>query len=364
MTSSRSAARPSVALATSPFAVQATRPSAADATRASAAPAARPSAAQLAHDRPRRVAFVGLGHMGSHMCRNVTTAGHEVTAFDLDRRAVRAAARTGARAAQSLAECVEGAEVLITSLPGPPQVRSVLCGPDGAIARLDAGALVIEMSTSSREVGREVLAAARARRIDFVDAPVAGQTIRAESGTLAIYAGGSKKAFGRSLHLLEAMGDPLQIYRLGPSGSGYAVKLLLNLMWFMHAIATAEALTVGVQAGVDLETLHTALVHSPANSGFLERDVRMVLDRGDYDEGFAMKLVTKDLGLAVDLARDAGVPVEMASLVEQMHRRARLHYGDDAGEMSVIRLYEDAVGVSLRARSAPPVQPATTSPDS
>ena len=94
-------------------------------------------------------------------------------------------------------------------------------------------------------------------------------------------------------------------------------------------------------------------MHSPANSEFLERDVRMVLDRGDYDEGFAMKLVTKDLGLAVDLARDAGVPVEMASLVEQLHRRARLLYGDDAGEMSVIRLYEDAAGVSLRARSAP-----------
>jgi 3-hydroxyisobutyrate dehydrogenase len=240
----------------------------------------------------------------------------------------------------------------------------VLCGPDGAVARMEPGTLVIEMSTSSREVGREVLASARARRIDFVDAPVAGQTIRAEAGTLAIYAGGSKKAFARSLHVLEAMGDPMQIFHLGPSGSGYAVKLLLNLMWFMHAVATAEALTIGVRAGVNLETLHTALVHSPANSGFLERDVRMVLDRGDYDEGFAMKLVTKDLGLAVDLARDAGVPVEMAALVEQLHRRARLHYGDAAGEMSAIRLYEDAAGVSLRARSAPPLEPATTSPDS
>jgi 3-hydroxyisobutyrate dehydrogenase len=299
--------------------------------------------------------------MGSHMCRNLTIAGHELTAFDLDRRAVRAAARTGARPMHSLKECIEGAEILITSLPGPPQVRSVLCGPDGAIAAMKPGALVIEMSTSSREVGREVLAAARARHIDFVDAPVAGQTIRAEAGTLAIYAGGSKKAFARALHVLEAMGDPMQIFHLGPSGSGYAVKLLLNLMWFMHAVATAEALTVGICAGVDVERLHTALVHSPANSGFLERDMRMVLDRGDYDEGFAMKLVTKDLGLAIDLARDAGVPVEMASLVEQLHRRARVTYGDDAGEMSAIRLYEDAVGLTLRS---PAAAPATTSPDS
>ena len=144
-------------------------------------------------DRPRRVAFVGLGHMGSHMCRNVATAGHPVTAYDLDRRAVRAAARTGARASKSLPDCLEDADVLITSLPGPAQVRAVLCGPDGAIVRMEPGTLVIDMSTSSREVGREVLKAARARRIDFVDAPVAGQTIRAEAGTLAIYAGGSKK---------------------------------------------------------------------------------------------------------------------------------------------------------------------------
>jgi len=288
--------------------------------------------------------------MGGHMCRHVCTAGHEVSAFDLNPKALRNATLSGARPTASIADCVQGSEILVTSLPGPYEVNDVLNGRDGAIAALAPGSLVIEMSTSSREVGRQVLAATRARQIDFVDAPVAGQTIGAEAGTLAIYAGGTRKAFGRALAVLEAMGDAQQIFHLGPSGSGYAVKLLLNLTWFVHAVATAEALTVGVKAGVDLEALHTALVHSPANSGFLERDVRMVLDHGDYDEGFAMKLVTKDLGLAVDLARDVGVPVELASLVEQIHRRARAAYGDEAGEISAIRLYEDLAGIQLRAR--------------
>jgi len=277
--------------------------------------------------------------MGGHMCRHVCTAGHEVSAFDLNPKALRNATLSGARPTASIADCVQGSEILVTSLPGPYEVNDVLNGRDGAIAALAPGSLVIEMSTSSREVGRQVLAATRARQIDF-----------AEAGTLAIYAGGTRKAFGRALAVLEAMGDAQQIFHLGPSGSGYAVKLLLNLTWFVHAVATAEALTVGVKAGVDLEALHTALVHSPANSGFLERDVRMVLDHGDYDEGFAMKLVTKDLGLAVDLARDVGVPVELASLVEQIHRRARAAYGDEAGEISAIRLYEDLAGIQLRAR--------------
>jgi len=296
-----------------------------------------------------RVAFIGLGHMGSHMCRHVCAAGHQVSAFDLDSEALARAVAAGARGAASTSDCARDAEILITSLPGPPQVDEVLLGAGGAIASLAPGSLVIEMSTSSLEVGRKVLAAARARGAEFVDAPVAGQTIGAEAGTLAIYAGGTQQAFARALPVLETMGDPQQIFHLGPSGSGYAVKLLLNLTWFVHAVATAEALTVGVKAGVDLDKLHTALVHSPANSGFLERDVRMVLDHGDYDEGFAMKLVTKDLGLAVDLARDVGVPVELAALVEQINRRAQAAYGDAAGEISALRLYEDLAGVRLRS---------------
>jgi len=148
------------------------------------------------------------------------------------------------------------------------------------------------------------------------------------------------------------MGDPDRIFHLGSHGAGYTVKLLLNLMWFIESVAVGEVLSVGVRAGVSLEKLHGALVGSPANSVFLERDVRMVLDDGDYDEAFPMRLVTKDLGLALDLAREVGVPVELSALVEQIHRRARAAYGDDAGEISAVRLYEDLAGIRLRlARS-------------
>ena len=295
-----------------------------------------------------RVAFIGLGHMGGHMCRNVITAGLEVTAYDLDPDALARTAADGARPAESVADCVRDAEILLTSLPGPPQVEAVLCGAGGAIAAMAPGSVAVDMSTSSLEVGRRARAAAEAAGVHLLDAPVAGQTIGAEAGTLAIYAGGEPEVFARALPVLETMGDPQRIFLLGPGGCGYAVKLLLNLTWFIQAVATAEALSIGVKAGVDLSNLHTALVASPANSVFLERDVLPLLERGDYDDGFTMKLVTKDLGLAVDLARDMGVPVELSSLVEQIHRRARAVYGDDAGEMSAVRLYEDLAGVQLR----------------
>jgi 3-hydroxyisobutyrate dehydrogenase len=292
-----------------------------------------------------RVAFIGLGHMGSHMCRHLLTAGFSVSAFDLSADALEVAARDGARAASSVTDCVRDAEVLVTSLPGPPQVEAVL---GEALAVMPRGSLAVEMSTSSLDVGRWALSVARERGVALIDAPVAGQTIGAEAATLAIYVGGEGGDFARALPVLSAIGDPTRIFHLGPNGSGYAVKLLLNLIWFEHAVATAEALTMGVRAGVELDKLWTALVSSPANSVFMERDVRMVLDDGDYDEGFAMKLVTKDLGLAVGLADDVGVPAEMARLVDVIHQRARGAYGDNAGEMSVVRLYEDAAGVQLR----------------
>ena len=296
----------------------------------------------------KRVGFIGLGNMGGPMCSHLVGAGFDVTAFDMDPVALARLAVAGARAAGSVGECARGAEVLITMLPAPPQVEAVWLGEGGAIDALAPGSLAIDMSTSSTAVGARVVAAAGARGVDVLDAPVAGQSIGAKAGTLAIYVGGSEAAFARARELFDVMGDPERVFHLGPSGAGYTVKLLLNLLWFIESVAVGEVLSVGVRAGVSLDRLHAALVGSPANSVFLERDVRMVLDDGDYDEAFPMRLVTKDLGLAVDLARDAGVPVELTALVEQIHRRARAQYGDDAGEISAVRLYEDLAGVRLR----------------
>lgn len=295
-----------------------------------------------------RVGFIGLGHMGGGMCANLARAGFEVSAFDLDPAARERAAAVGARPAASAADCAAGVEALITMLPAPPHVEDVLLGSGGVIEALGAGSLAIEMSTSSIAVGQRLVEAAEQRGVQVLDAPVAGHPTRAAAGTLGIYVGGPAAAFTAARPLLEAMGDPERIFHLGPHGAGYTVKLLLNLLWFIQSVATGEILTVGVRAGVPLENLHAALVASPANSNFLEHDVRAVLDEGDYDEVFPLRLVTKDLGLAVDLARDVGMPVELSALVEQIHRRARALYGDAGGQISAVRLCEDLAGVRLR----------------
>jgi 3-hydroxyisobutyrate dehydrogenase len=282
------------------------------------------------------------------MCANLSRGGFEVSAYDIDTDALGRARDAGANAAESAADCARGMEALITMLPAPPQVEQVLLGAGGVIEALDPGALAIEMSTSSTAVGQRILRAASARGISVLDAPVAGHPTRAREGALGIYVGGAESDFKRARPLLESMGDSDRIFHLGPHGAGYTVKLLLNLLWFIQSVATGEVLTVGVRAGVPLDRLHAALVASPANTNFLERDVLAVLESGDYDEVFPLRLVTKDLGLALDLARDVGVPVELTALVEQVHRRARAKYGDDGGQISAIRLYEDLAGIKLR----------------
>jgi 3-hydroxyisobutyrate dehydrogenase len=296
----------------------------------------------------RRVGFIGLGNMGGPMCGHLVRAGFEMRAFDLNQAALERAREAGAQPASTAADCARGADAVITMLPAPPDVEQVLLGEGGVIAALDAGSVAIDMSTSSTAVGQRIIAAASERGVDMLDAPVAGQSTGAQAGTLSIYVGGEESVFERARPLFEAMGNRERVFHVGRSGAGYTVKLLLNLTWFIQSVATGEVLTMGVRAGVPLQKLHAALVGSPATSNFLERDVRSVLDAGDYDRAFPMKLVTKDLGLAVDLARDVGIPVELTALVEQIHRRARVAYGDDAGEISAIRLYEDLAGVELR----------------
>jgi 3-hydroxyisobutyrate dehydrogenase len=301
-----------------------------------------------------RVGFVGLGHMGAPMCRNILAAGHDLVVHDLHREAADALVAEGAVRAVSPREAARDRDVAITMLPGPRQVEEVLLGPAGLLDGLPPGAVWIDMSTSVPAVADRVRAVAERRDIQVLDAPVSGLVTGAEAGTLQIFVGGRAGTYQRVRPLLEAMGDPERILHVGPHGAGYTVKLMIDLLWFAQLTATAEVLSVGTAAGVDLAVLRRCLLASPAASHFLERDVLPVLYRGDYDESVTLALACQDLGLAVDLAREAGVPAEVSAVVEQIYRRARAQYGDAGGEMLPIKLLEDLTGTPLRIDAPSP----------
>ena len=293
-----------------------------------------------------KVGFIGLGHMGAPMSGNVLAAGHDLLVHDVHPDAAGLLA-AGASWAGSPREAAADRDVVITMLPGPGQVEEVLLGPIGLLAGLPTGAVWIDMSTSVPAVADKVRALAGSR-VTVLDAPVVGGVTGATGGTLQIFVGGATGDYLRVRPLLEAMGDPERILHVGPPGAGYTVKLMINLLWFAYVTITAEALTVGVRAGVDAATLHRSLLASAATSHFLERDVLGVLERGDFDDSFALALACKDLGLAVDLARQTGVPAEMSAMVEQIYRRARAQYGDQGGQLLPMKLLEDLTGTPIR----------------
>lgn len=290
------------------------------------------------------VGFIGLGNMGSGMTRNLQAAGYPLAVNDLRKEAADDLVEGGARWCDTAAEVAAGADVVITMLPTPRHVAEVLGGADGVLAGMPDGGTWIDMSTSVPDVADRVRHEQADRSLHVLDAPVAGMSTGAAAGSLQIFVGGDATDVDRWRPVLEAMGDPERILHVGGHGAGYAVKLMINQLWFSHLVATAEVLAIGAKAGVDLAMLRSSLVASPANSTFVERDLLSVLENGDYDEGFAIALACKDLGLSIDLARSVGVPAELSALVEQIYRRARASYGDFAGEMTPIRLYEDLVG--------------------
>jgi 3-hydroxyisobutyrate dehydrogenase len=294
------------------------------------------------------VGFVGLGNMGSGMTRNLQQAGFPLVVTDIRRDSADELVAGGAIWAGSAAEVAATSDLVITMLPTPRHVSDVVHGSAGILAGIADGGTWIDMSTSVPEVADRVRAEEADRGLRILDAPVSGMAVGAASGMLQIFVGGDADDVARVRPVLEAMGDPERILHVGGHGTGYAVKLMINQLWFSHLVATAEVLAIGTRAGVDLGVLRDSLIASPANSTFVERDVLSILTGGDYDEGFAIALACKDLGLSIDLARSVGVPAELSGLVEQIYRRARASYGDRAGEMTPFRLYEDLIGQELR----------------
>ncbi|GEP28595.1 NAD(P)-dependent oxidoreductase [Cryobacterium levicorallinum] len=305
-----------------------------------------------------RVGFIGLGNMGSGMTHNLQKAGYALVVNDIRRESAAALLENGAIWADTPAEVAAQSDVVITMLPTPRHVDTVVNGKNGILAGIADGGCWIDMSTSVPDVANGVRFDHADRGLRILDAPVSGMSVGAASGMLQIFVGGSSNDFEELLPIFKAMGDPERILHVGAAGTGYAVKLMINQLWFSHLVATAEVLSIGVKAGVDLGVLRASLIASPANSNFVQHDVLSILGDGDYDEGFSIALACKDLGLSIDLARSVGVPAELSGLVEQIYRRARAQYGDAAGEMSPVRLYEDLSGINLRLNDSTPSSPA------
>lgn len=291
------------------------------------------------------LAFIGVGNMGNPMALNLIKAGYGVTVFDLDQSKTLNLQAAGAQVADSLQSAVQHAEVVMVSLPGPPQVAQVMLGDDGVLAHLKPGTTVIDTTTSSVELIKQLVDVSSQKQIDYLEAPVTNAVDFAALGKLSIFVGGSLTAFEKHKPIFEVIGE--KIFHVGEAGNGATVKLLTNLLWFVSAATIGEALMLGAKADIPLNTVWEAIKSSAGNSWVAEHDVPSIF-AGHYDPSFSLALCCKDLGLINDIAHSQGYSLPMGAHALALFEKAKAEYGPDAAELHVVKLLEDRVGHYLR----------------
>ena len=284
-----------------------------------------------------KVGFIGLGHMGGPMCRNIIKGGHEVRVHDLSDAAVQTCVAVGGIPAGSVAGAVSGSEVVMTSLPMPKDVEAVALGPDGILENAVAGTIFVDLSTNSPAMMKKIADKMAEEDVIALDGPVSGGVVGAEKATIAIMVGGNKKAFDSCMPIFESFGKT--IVHTGELGSGCVAKIVNNMIAFTNMVAAAEGLMMGVAAGMDAAVLNEIVRNSSGNSMSYRGVAKSALER-DFAPGFTVDLAYKDLRLALELADELDMPLLLGPQVHNVMRMARGKDGGNENVTAVLKVYE------------------------
>jgi 3-hydroxyisobutyrate dehydrogenase-like beta-hydroxyacid dehydrogenase len=289
-----------------------------------------------------RIGFVGLGNMGGPMATRLAAAGYDVMGFDLNTAALEAAVAEGVIAAPDANSCAEHADLLLTSLPRPDHVHSVMVD-GGALEELNPGNVWVDLTTNRKDYVIE-LAGTAPEGVTVVDSPVTGAVDGARNGRLTIFSGGGNDDLDRVVPVLENLG---RVIRCGPLGTGNVTKLVTNQLWFIHAASIGEGFALGMANGVELDVIWEAIKDSVADSFVARHDAPSIF-AGHYDPSFTLDLCMKDLGLMMELAENVGTDLPMTSRAQETFARATARYGADVGELHVAKRIEDDAQLSFR----------------
>jgi len=293
-------------------------------------------------------AFVGLGELGGQLAGSLLKAGFAVRVFDRNPDAIARLTAQGATPATSAEDAVAGVDALITCLPSPTVSEAVL---RACLPAMRAGSDWIEMSTNGQAEVLRMAALAESAHVGMLEAPVTGGVHLAARGEITVLAGGDAERLERHRPALAAMGG--RIFHMGPLGSAAVIKVITNMLAFIHLVADGEALMLAKRAGLDLKTSWEAIAASSGSSFVHETEGQLVLN-GSYDVGFSMDLALKDLGFAMGMGRDFQVPLDLAGVTQQTFVKGRAAYGGDAQSTQIVKLLEDLLGTDLRAEGFPP----------
>lgn len=295
-----------------------------------------------------KVGLIGLGVMGFGMACNLIKAGYTVVAYDVAKERISLLPnQTKVIAVDSPAAVLERTNTVITMLPNSPHVQEVLYGKNGLLSKdIPEDTLYIDMSSISPDVTREIGKDLASKGIRFIDAPVSGGQTGAMNGTMTIMVGGAKEDMDDAMPLFEAMGK--NIIYCGTCGAGQIVKVANQLMSAINLISMSEAFTLATKAGVDPAIVMNVIKGGSGRCWAVEDRMPHIL-KGEFDPGFKIDLHTKDIGLAVDMAKKMGLPLFATNLVNEIFKTAQVKGLGGKDNCAVIKLYEDIAGIEVRS---------------
>jgi 3-hydroxyisobutyrate dehydrogenase len=297
----------------------------------------------------RKIGFIGLGAMGKHMAKNLIKAGFALTVHDLNPQPVEELVSLGAKKGKSPAETAREVEVVITMLPADDEVKAVALGPDGILEGARKGSVFIDMTSLAPHTSKYVASEAQKKGVKFLDAPVSGGTTGAEKGTLTIMVGGDKALLDEHMELLQVMGKT--IYHVGDVGMGETVKMVNQMLVGINLAGIVEAFVMGTKLGVAPEVLYKIIRASSGNSFLIEHRVPNYIFTGNFTQpGFAVDLLRKDLGLALESAKVNKVPLFLTGQAYQYYTRATAEGLGKKDMSSLIELLEKTAGVQVRGK--------------
>ena len=293
-----------------------------------------------------RVGFIGLGAMGSRMAGRLLAAHHDVVVYNRTLERARPLEQRGAKVAATPRELAAGAEIVCSSVANDAALEQVMFGPDGALAGSRTGTILIEMSTVNPRTSRRLHESARSQGVSVLDAPVSGSTVQAEEGPLVIFVGGEEPVYQKCQPILGVLGS--KTFYLGASGAGATMKLCVNTLLGLGVQALAEAIALGVKAGLPrerfLQVLGETAVVSPSQRAKLEN-----ARKDEYPAAFALRLMFKDFGLILETAMELSVPMPATAAAVQVAaaehaRQLAAHTEEDFSV--VVRAMERLAGVA------------------
>ncbi|KYD32758.1 2-hydroxy-3-oxopropionate reductase [Parageobacillus toebii] len=283
------------------------------------------------------IGFIGIGIMGKPMVRNLLKHGYRVTVFDINNEAVREIVSEGAIAANSPKEVAQNSNVIFTMLPNSEHVKSVILDKNGIIEGAKKGSIVVDMSSISPIVSKELAQILESKGIDMLDAPVSGGEPKAIDGTLAIMVGGKEEVFQKVIDILKCMGKDITL--VGGNGAGTTVKLANQIMVNVNIAAMSEALVLAAKAGIDIKKMYQAIRGGLAGSAVLDAKMPLILER-NFKPGGRIDINLKDLTNVIDTAHSIGAPVPLTSQVLEMFHALKVDGKAGQDHAGLIQYYE------------------------